>query len=53
MEFLSANAVVILAALLALSELLGLIPAVKANSVFGLVTGGLKKLLELVKPKAV
>jgi cell division protein ZapA (FtsZ GTPase activity inhibitor) len=52
MEFLSTNAVIILAALLALSELLGLVPAIKANSIFGLIVSGLKKLLETVKPKA-
>lgn len=53
MEFIQNNAVVILAALFALSELLGLVPSIKASSVFQLIVGGLKKLQELVsKPKA-
>lgn len=42
--FLVANKVVLLGAALAISEALALIPAVKANSVFQLVVGAIKKL---------
>jgi hypothetical protein len=51
MEFLSANAVVILTALLAVSEVLALIPGVKSSSVLQLIVNGVKSLLALVKPK--
>lgn len=42
MQFLADNKAAILAALLAVSELLALIPAVKANSIFQLLFGWLK-----------
>jgi hypothetical protein len=42
MVFVLAHKTEILAALLALSEVLAAIPAIKANSVFGLVVGVLK-----------
>lgn len=44
MEFLLANKLVILAFALALSELLALIPSVKSNSIFQLISNGIKKL---------
>lgn len=44
-EFLVANKVVLLGFLLALSEVLALIPSVKSNSVFQLVVNFVKKLL--------
>lgn len=44
MELTQDNVIVILAALLAVSEVLALIPSIKANSVFGLVVNVLKKL---------
>lgn len=47
-NFLIANKVVIVTALLALSEVLALIPSVKANSVFEIVVTTLSK---LVPPK--
>lgn len=43
------NKEVILVALLAVSEVLALVPSVKANSVFQLVWSGLKKVKELLK----
>ena len=43
--------IIILAALLALSEALALIPAVKANSVYQLIVGVLAKAKELLSPK--
>lgn len=51
MEFIVANKEVILVFLLALSEVLGLIPSIKANSIFGLVVGALKKFKEVLTPK--
>lgn len=52
MEFLSENSVMILSALLAVSEVLGLIPQLKANSIFQLVVSGIKALYGFVsKPK--
>jgi hypothetical protein len=48
MEVIVANKEVILVFLLALSEMLALLPQVKANSVFQLVTGLLKKAKEIV-----
>lgn len=51
MEVIIANKEVILIFLLALSELLALIPSIKANSVFQLVVSGLKKLKEVLAPK--
>lgn len=45
------NKEVILIALLAVSELLALIPSIKANSIFQLIVGGLKKIKELVSKK--
>jgi hypothetical protein len=43
MQTIIDNKAAILAGLLALSELLALIPGIKANSVFQLLTGWLKK----------
>lgn len=43
--FIQANAAVILGALLALSEILALIPSVKSNSVFTLIVNALKSLM--------
>jgi len=43
MEFLTANSVVILAALLAISEVIAVTP-MKSNSVFQMIVNGLKKL---------
>lgn len=42
------NKEVILVALLAVSEVLAIIPSVKANSIFQLVISGLKKLKEVL-----
>ncbi len=44
--FIQAHAVAILGALLAISEALAYIPAVKANSIFQLVQNGIKKLFD-------
>jgi len=44
MAFVVAHKVEILAALLAISEVLAAVPAIKANSVFGLIVNGLKAL---------
>ena len=41
--FLAANKVVILGFLFALSEVLALVPSIKANSVFGVIVGIIKK----------
>lgn len=49
MEFLLAHKVEILSALLAVSEVLALIPQIKASSVTELVISGLKSLLGLLK----
>jgi hypothetical protein len=43
--------VAILFALLSVSEVLALMPNVKANGIFQLVVGGLKKLYEFAKGK--
>jgi len=43
--FLLLHKVVILSALLAISELLALIPQLKANSIFQLIVGMIKKAL--------
>lgn len=43
MQFIQDNAAVLFAAALAVSEVLALIPAVKANSLFQLIFGWLKK----------
>ena len=51
MEVIIANKEVILVFLLALSEVLGLIPSVKANSVFQLVVNTLKKIKEFLAKK--
>jgi hypothetical protein len=48
MEVIVANKEVILVFLLALSELLALVPQVQANSVFQLVFSGLKKIKEMM-----
>lgn len=44
MSFIIENKVVVLGALLAISECLALIPAIKANSIFELVVDILKKI---------
>lgn len=44
MDFIIANKAVILAALLAVSEVLALIPGIKANSIFEAVLNGLKSM---------
>lgn len=51
LEVIQNHAVVILAALLAVSEALALIPGLKSNSVFTLIVNGAKKVLGLIKPK--
>lgn len=48
-NFLVANKVVIIGALLALSEVIALIPSVKSNSIFEITVDMLQK---LVPPKA-
>lgn len=48
-DFILANKVIILAALLAISELLALIPGVKANSVFQAIVNGIKWALDKAK----
>lgn len=48
-NFLVANKVIIIGALLALSEVLALIPSVKSNSIFEIIVSTLQK---LVPPKA-
>lgn len=48
MEFIIANKAIILAAVLALSEVLALIPSVKSNSIFEVVV----KVLASFLPKA-
>jgi hypothetical protein len=53
MDVIVANKEVILVFLLALSELLALVPAVKANSVFQLVVNTLKKIKEFLAKKEV
>ncbi|MGE3608000.1 MAG: hypothetical protein AB7I27_00330 [Bacteriovoracaceae bacterium] len=52
MEVILDNKEVILLFLLSLSEVLGLSPKIKANSIFQLVVGALKKLKEVFPPKA-
>lgn len=42
----------ILIALLALSEVLALVPSIKSNSIFQLVVNGLKKLKEVLSKEA-
>lgn len=44
-NFVVANKVVILTALLAASEVLGLIPSVKSNSIYEIIVGVLQKLV--------
>lgn len=48
MEVIVANKEIVLGLLLALSEVLALVPQVKANSVFQLVAGLLKKAKEVI-----
>jgi hypothetical protein len=48
MEVIIANKEVVLGLLWALSEVLALVPQVKANSVFQLVVGILKKVKEVI-----
>lgn len=43
-EFVTSNGTLILAALLAVSEVLAQIPSIKANSIFELAVGLLKKI---------
>jgi len=43
LEVIVANKVIILGFLLALSEVLALIPSIKANSVFQIIVNGIKK----------
>lgn len=50
MDFINANGKVILAVLLGLSEVLGMIPAIKANGIFQLVVNVLKKLKDVLTP---
>ena len=45
LDTIIANKAVLLAALLALSEVLALIPGIKANSIFQLVVNGLKSMV--------
>jgi len=45
MELVLANKMVIVGFLLALSEVLALIPSIKSNSIFQLVWNGLKKVV--------
>ena len=52
MEFIQQNLVVILGALLALSEALALIPGLKSNSILQAIVNGVKSLLGVLKPKA-
>jgi hypothetical protein len=49
--FTTENILIILGALLALSEVLALIPGIKSNSVFQLVINILKKVKEFLSPK--
>lgn len=51
LEFLNAHALEIVAALLALSEVLALVPALKSNSVLQLVVNGLKGIKGLLSKK--
>jgi MFS superfamily sulfate permease-like transporter len=51
MEFIVEHAVVILAFLLALSEILALIPSIKSSSVFQLIVAALKKIKDVVIKK--
>lgn len=44
-NFIIEHQIVILAFLLALSELLALIPGIKSNSIFQLIVNGIKKAL--------
>lgn len=48
LEVIIANKVVIISALLAISELLALVPSVKSNSIFQLVVGALKKVKDVI-----
>lgn len=52
-EFITLHGLEILAALLALSEILALIPGVKSNSIFQLIVGGLVKLKGMFAKPAV
>ena len=51
MEVIIANKEAILIFLLALSEVLAIVPSIKANSIFQLVVAGLKKVKEVIIPK--
>lgn len=52
MTFIIENAAVILAALVALSEVLALIPSIKSNSIFEIVVGVLQKFVPAKTPVA-
>jgi hypothetical protein len=49
--FTTENILIILGALLALSEVLALIPGIKSNSVFQLIVNIVKKVKEFLSPK--
>jgi hypothetical protein len=49
--FTTENILIILGALLALSEVLALIPGIKSNSVFQLIVNIVKKVKEFISPK--
>lgn len=48
LEVIVANKVIIVSALLAISELLALVPGIQSNSIFQLVVGALKKIKSVV-----
>jgi Mg2+/citrate symporter len=48
LELIIANKLVIVTALLAVSEVLALVPGVKSNSIFQLVFSALKKVKEVI-----
>lgn len=48
LEVIVANKLIIVSALLAISELVALIPGVQANSIFQLVVGALKKVKSVI-----
>ena len=51
MNFIIEHGALILSFLLALSEVLALIPAVKSNSIFGLIVGFMKSIKDSVATK--
>lgn len=48
LEVIVANKLVIVSALLAISELLALVPGIQSNSIFQLVVGALKKVKDVI-----